>query len=77
MQTYLLISETKLDDSFPSVHFKICGFMMPYRYGRDAMGDGLLLYFRDDIPTKLFKHDFGTNIENLSVEIMKKKVVFQ
>ena len=51
--------------------------MMPYRYGRDAMGDGLLLYFRDDIPTKLFKHDFGTNIENLSVEIMKKKVVFQ
>ena len=50
---------------------------MLYRYGRDAMGDGLLLYLRDDIPTKLFKHNFGTNIENLSVEIMKKKVVFQ
>ena len=26
----LLISETKLDDSFPSGQFKICGFSMPY-----------------------------------------------
>ena len=29
------------------------------------MGGGLLLYIRDGIPTKLSKHDFGTNIENL------------
>ena len=34
----LLISETKLDDSFPSGQFKICGFSMPYRYDRDSMG---------------------------------------
>ena len=26
----ILISETKLDDSFPSGQFKICGFSMPY-----------------------------------------------
>ena len=31
----LLISETKLDDSFPSGQFKICGFSMPYRYDRN------------------------------------------
>ena len=69
----LLISEIKLDDSFPSGQFNIYGFSMPYRYDRDSMGSGLLLYIRDDIPTKLLKHDFGTNIENLSVEIILRK----
>ena len=34
------------------------------------MGGGLLLYIRGDIPPKLLNHDFGTNIENLSVEIV-------
>ena len=69
----LLISETKLDDSFPSGQFKIRGFSMPYQYNRNSMGGGLLPYIRDDIPTKLLKHDFGTNIENLSVEINLRK----
>ena len=69
----LLISETKLDDSFPSGQFKICGFSMPYRYERNSMGGGLLLYIRDDIPTKPLKHDFGTNIEYLSIEINLRK----
>ena len=31
----LLISETKLNDSFHQ--FKICGFSMPYRYDRNLM----------------------------------------
>ena len=69
----LLISETKLDDSFPSGQFTICGFGMPYRYDRNSMGGGLLLYIRDDIPTKLLRHNFGTNIENLSVKINLRK----
>ena len=38
------------------------------------MGGGILLYIRDDVLTKLqqtnhVQHDFGTNIENLSLEI--------
>ena len=37
------------------------------------MGGGLLLYVRDDIPTKLLNYDFGTNIENLSIEINLRK----
>ena len=46
---------------------------------RDSMGGRLLLYIRDDIPTKLLKHDFGPNIEILSVKrkFTKGKVVFQ
>ena len=37
------------------------------------MGGGLSLYITDYIRTKLLKHDFGTNIENLSVEINLRK----
>ena len=37
------------------------------------MGGGLLPYIRDDIPTKLLKHDFGTNIGNLLIEINLRK----
>ena len=46
---------------------------MPYRYDRNSMGGGILLYIRDDTPTKLLKHDFGNNIESLSVEINLRK----
>ena len=38
----LLISGTKLDDSFPSGQLKICRFRMAYRYDKDSMGGGLL-----------------------------------
>ena len=69
----LLISETKLNDSFPSGQLKICGFSMLYQYDRDSMGSRILLYVGDDIPTKLVKHDFGTSIENLSVGINLQK----
>ena len=69
----LLISENKLVDSFSSSQFKMCGFSMSYRYARNSMGGGLLLYIRDNTPTKLLKHDFGTNIKHLSVEINLRK----
>ena len=42
---------------------------MPHRFDRNSVDGGLLLYIRDDIPATLLQHDFGTNIENLSVGI--------
>ena len=51
----LLISETKIDSSFPDGQFLIKGFSTPFRKDRNANGGGLLLYVRDDIPTKLLK----------------------
>ena len=48
----LLISETKLDESFPTVQFRIDGFYTPYRIDRDKNGGSILLYVRKVIPSE-------------------------
>ena len=47
----LLISETKLNDSFLSAQFRLKGFCTPYRIDRNSKGGGFLSYFREDIPS--------------------------
>ena len=54
---------------FHQVNLTFVDLSKSYRYDRDSMGGGLLLYIRDDIVTKILKPDFGINIENLSVKI--------
>ena len=49
----LLVSETKLDDSFPTAQFLLDGFSKPYRLDRCSNGGGLLLYVKDDISSRL------------------------
>ena len=49
----LLVSETKIDDSFPQGQFVIDGFSAPYRLDRNCLGGGLMLFVRDDIPSNL------------------------
>ena len=49
----LLISETKLDPSFPSSKFTLDGFTPPYRLDRMQHGRGIMLFIREDIPPKL------------------------
>ena len=56
----LLISETKLDDSFPSAQFLLDGFSKPYRLDRCSNGGGILLYIRDDIPSRLLSNSNKT-----------------
>ena len=51
----LCISETKLDDTFPSSNFFIPGYSAPYRLDRSGNGGGILLYVREDIPSKELK----------------------
>ena len=65
-----LISETKLDSSFPSGKFVIKGYSTPFRLDRNQNGGGLLLYVREDIPCKILKEYTPEKpIENLFVEI--------
>ena len=51
----LMISETKIDDSFVLSNFLIGGFSKPYRLDRDSWGGGILLYAREDIPSNFFE----------------------
>ena len=48
----LMISETKIDESFPPSQFMIDKFSMPYHRDRNAHGGGILVYFRNNITAK-------------------------
>ena len=51
----LMISETKIDDTFPGTQFLIKVFSVSYRLDRTAKGGGILPYIREDIPSKRIK----------------------
>ena len=69
----LMISETKIDASFPTRQFSIEGFSSPYRLDRDGYGGGILVYVREDIPSKLIPIK-DSAIEGFFLEInMRKK----
>ena len=65
----LMVSETKIDDSFPVGHFVIDGFSIPYRLDRDSNGGGIMLYVREDIPSNLLATDEKNHIESFYVEL--------
>ena len=72
----LLLSETKLDDSFPTGQFSLNGYSKPYRLDRSSNGGGILLYVRDHIPLRLLTdYKIKDNLELFFVEvnIWKKK----
>ena len=66
-----MLSETKIDSSFPSVQFHLEGYATPYRLDTNANGVGIQLYTREDIPSKLLNTDLS--IEGLFVEIRLRK----
>jgi hypothetical protein len=73
----LMISETKLDSSFPVGQFLIEGFSMPFRLDRNKNGGGIMLFVREDIPVKLLSTEVHP-IESFYIEIniSKKKMGF-
>ena len=55
----LILTETHLDDSFPIGQFLIDGFKTPYRQDRNRSGGVIMIYVREDIPSKVLeKHEF-------------------
>ena len=50
-----MISENKLDESFPLSQFLIPGFENPIRLDRSSSGGGIMSYTREGIPFKLLK----------------------
>ena len=69
----LMITETKLNDSFPEQQFHIKGFNIPFRLDCNRYGRGLLLYVRNNINAVFLKsYVFPDNIEAFSIEILLK-----
>ena len=66
----LLISESKIDDTFTTNQFRIEGFHAPFRYDRNKNGGGVMLYVKESIICKELDHDpLPSDIESMSVEI--------
>ena len=52
-----MISESKLDYSFPDTQFLIEGFGKPFRLDQNGNGGGTMLFIRSDIPAKVISTD--------------------
>ena len=48
-----MISETKLDESFPPGQFLLDGYSAPFRFDKNSNAGGILLYIREHISSKL------------------------
>ena len=63
----LILTETKLDET----QFLIEGYSKPFRLDRNRNGGGLLVYIREDIPSKELKsHTLAEDFEGIFIEII-------
>ena len=66
----LVVTETKIDESYPPSQFIIEGFGTPLRLNRNKHGGGVLVYIREHLPCKLipFKNN-SKDIEAIFFEL--------
>ena len=70
----LVITESKLDTTFPSHEFAIDGYAMPFRLDKNSTSGGVIIYVREDIPSRELKYFTGVNdIEGIFIEINLRK----
>ena len=48
----VVVTESKLDESFPQQQFLMEGYNLPFRADRNGNGGGILIYVREDIPCR-------------------------
>ena len=66
-----LVSETKLDESFPNSQFSINGYKM-FRQERDCFGGGLCIYIKGNIASKQLNLISWTQSHNTNRNILNK-----
>ena len=72
----LLISETKIDNTFPVSQFYVPGYWVPYRLDRTENGGGIMLYVKKHIPCRILsKFTLEKEIESFAIEINLRKVI--
>ena len=67
----MVISETKLDESFSNGQFKIPGYALPFRLDRNQFGGGIMVFVREDIPSRVLS--LNKSIESLFIELNFRK----
>ena len=66
----ICISETKLDEIFPTVQFATEGFSKPYRLDITSNSGGLLFYVKANLPSKLIHfYNFPGEIQCILIEL--------
>ena len=66
----LMLSQTKLDSTFPSIQFLINGFSVPHRLDQNSKGSIILLYIMDKIIVlPLYRYSLPLHIEILFFEL--------
>ena len=69
----LVITESKIDSSFPVNQFEIGGYSH-FRLDKSATSGGVIIYVREDIPCrKIREHSHELNIEGIFLEINLRK----
>ena len=72
----LLISETKIDNTFPVSQFYVPGYWVPYRLDCTENGGGIILYVKKHIPCRILsKFTLEKEIESFAIEINLRKVI--
>ena len=72
----LMISETKLDSSLPNGQFQIHGYSELYRFDRNRNGGGILVFIREDIPTKLTDSQIKIQWFFIELNLRRKRWLF-
>ena len=70
------MSETKIDETFPSEQFLISGFAKSLSLDRNSRGGGIVLFIRDNMPFRILKPGnlpFKTEAFFIDINLRKKK----
>ena len=66
----IMISETKIDSSFPLSLFKIDDYSSPFRLDRDTHGGGIMMFFPDYLSCKRIEaYNLPNDVEGVLIEM--------
>ena len=70
----LVVTETKLDETFLEPLFLMDGFSKRYRLGRNKNGRRVIIFIRDTISSKILeKHIYSNDVESIFAELNFRK----
>ena len=70
----LVVTETKLVETFLGSLFLMDGFFKPCRLDRNKIGGGIMVFIHNTISRKILeKHIFAINVESIFVELNLRK----